>query len=154
MNHISLKFEQLLISPNFQCIFFFSEDTYEIVAFAANVDGSATYNTNDIIQFSTVLTNYGGYYNPDTSIFTCPYDGIYLFFSSLLGDGTNTWAHIMRESSFLLVMGSNAESSSASNLVITECLRGEKIWIRQSHNGDTIGGTAPSAFSGCLLQRF
>ena len=154
MNHISLKFEQLLISPNFQCIFFFSEDTYEIVAFAANVDGSATYNTNDIIQFSTVLTNYGGYYNPDTSIFTCPYDGIYLFFSSLVGDGTNTWADFMRNSNWLVCMRSYDESSSASNLVITECLKGEKIWMRQHQDADTIAGNIPSTFSGYLLQRY
>ena len=124
------------------------------MGFTAHVDGSATYNADDVIQFSIVKTNYGGYYNPQTSIFTCPYDGIYLFFSSLLGDGTNTWAHIMRESSFLLVMGSNAESSSASNLVITECLRGEKMWVRPLNNDDTIDGNAPSTFSGYLLQRY
>ena len=124
------------------------------MGFTAHVDGSASYNADDVIQFSVVKTNYGGYYNPQTSIFTCPYDGIYLFFSSLLGDGTSTWGYIMRESSSLVVMGSNDESSSASNLVITECLMGERIWARQRYSADIIGGNAPSTFSGYLLQRY
>ena len=131
-----------------------SEDNNEIAGFTARVSGSVAYNENDVIQFPAVYTSYGGYYNPDTSIFTCPYDGIYLFFSSLLGDGTNTWGQIMRESSYLVAMGSNAESSSASNMVITECLRGEKVWVRQRHDGDAIDGDAPSTFSGYLLQRY
>ena len=136
------------------CTFSCSEDNNAIVGFTAHVDGSATYNTDDVIQFPAIKTNYGGYYNPDTSIFTCPYDGIYLFFSSLLGDGTNTWGHITRGSSWLVGMESKDESSSASNLVITECLRGEKMWVRQHENADDIDGHYPSTFSGYLLQLY
>ena len=131
------------------------EESNGIVGFTARHDGSVTYNPDDVIQFPVIMTSYGGYYNPDTSIFTCPYDGIYLFFSSLLGDGTNTWGHISREGTLLVTMGSNAESSSASNLAITECLRGRRVWVSQNPSyTDTIDGNQPSTFSGYLLQRY
>lgn len=57
------------------------------VAFTAwaNTGGSTPYNQFDIVVFDEVLTNFGGHYNPATSSFICPVDGVYHFSTNTLG---------------------------------------------------------------------
>ena len=56
------------------------EDTNEIVGFTATHSSDVVYFTDDVIQFPNIATNYGDYYNAETSIFICPRDGMYAFF--------------------------------------------------------------------------
>ena len=44
----------------------------------ANSGNSKTYNYNDVIVFDDVISNFGGHYNPETSSFVCPADGVYM----------------------------------------------------------------------------
>ena len=133
-----------------------AEDESKVVGFTARtVGGSSTYNTDDVIQFNTVVANYGGYYNNDSSIFICPYDGIYMFFCTILSSGTDTHAGITRNSDIedLVSLDSNSVSNSASNLVLTECLRGDKMWMRQVRDSKVVYGYLGTTFSGYLLHR-
>ena len=67
--------------------------------FFADFVGFSVYNTNDflqpalgeVIELSGVVTNVGGAYNPDTSVFTCPVAAYYyIYFSLYLELGLNT----------------------------------------------------------------
>ena len=133
-----------------------AEDESEVVGFTARtVGGSSTYNTDDVIQFNTVIANYGGYYNSETSIFICPDDGIYMFFCTILSGSTDTHAYITRNSDIedLVSLDSNSISNSASNFVLTECLRGDKMWMRQGLDAKIVYGYLGTTFSGYLLHR-
>merc|ERR1712062_97132 len=37
------------------------------------------YNLGDVVIFDGITTNIGSYYDPVSSVFTCPIDGIYVF---------------------------------------------------------------------------
>ena len=143
---------------NFDCIHIQSgciaDDPDEMVSFTARHNGDETFNKDDVIQFATIVTNYGNYYNRETSIFICPHDGMYLFFSSLVGEGTDVLGHMALDTMDLVGMQSYSISNSASNLVFTECLRGTKVWVRQVNDGDVVGAYLGTSFSGYLLQRY
>ena len=134
---------------------FFShtEDVAEPVGFTARATETLTYNVDDVIQFPATISNFGGYYNPASGLFTCPYDGIYMFFSSIRSDDTDIICYIYKETSRLGQIFSLYSSATASNLVITDCSRGERVWVRQDGNNDVIMGTRASTFSGFLLYR-
>ena len=143
---------------NFDCKAFpsdcLSEHPGEVVGFTARHSGDVTYNTDDVIQFPVIVTKYGNYYSSETSIFICPHDGMYLFFSTLLSTNTDLMAYITLDMTDLVSMRSYSISNSASSLAFTECLRGTKVWVRQGYDGDIVGGFLGTSFSGYLLQRY
>ena len=130
------------------------EDTNEIVGFTATHSSDVVYFTDDVIQFPNIVTNSGDYYNAETGIFICPRDGMYAFFSTILGAGTDTLAYITLDTTDLVAMRSHSISNSASNLVFTECLGGTKVWVRQAYDYHIVDGYRGTAFSGYLLQRY
>ena len=48
-------------------------------AFSAYLTHDIDGNQSEIIVFNQVLINEGGFYDPETGIFTCPWDGVYDF---------------------------------------------------------------------------
>ena len=47
-------------------------------AFSVSLDHDIDTTTTDlVIIFNKVILNEGGYYNPDTGVFTCPWNGVY-----------------------------------------------------------------------------
>ena len=135
----------------YDCI---AEDPDELVAFTARHDETVEYNEDDVIKFPLVSTNSGNYYSSESSIFICPHDGMYVFFSTLLSSETDLFAHINLDTAVTVAMRSYSISNSASNLVFTECLRGTKVWVRQWYDGDVVSAGRGSSFSGYLLQRY
>ena len=125
-----------------------------MVSFTARPSGDVMYNTGDVIQFVHIVSSSGGYYNRETGIFICPYDGMYVFFSTLLSSETDLIAHITLDTAISVAMRSMSISNSASNLIFTECLRGTKVWVRQGSSVDTVSGNRGTSFSGYLLQRY
>ena len=123
----------------------------EPVGFTARAEEVLTYSQDYIIQFPLTTSNFGGYYNPASGLFTCPYDGIYMFFSSIRSDETNINCFMNKEEILLLSM-SSADVASRSNLVITGCNRGERVWMRELSDNDIIDGSHSSTFSGFLLE--
>ena len=131
-----------------------TEDADGPVGFTARTSGDVTYDADDVIQFTNVLTNFGDHYDADTGIFLCPYDGIYMFFTTLLGEGTNVAGHMIRSRTTLSVAHSHTISNSASNFAITDCSMGDKVWIRQYHDNDIVHGGTACSFSGFLLHKY
>ena len=44
----------------------------------ANTGGSTVYDIYEVVVFDQVISNFGGHYNPDTSSFICPFNGVYM----------------------------------------------------------------------------
>ena len=125
----------------------------EPVGFSTYTSEILTYNEDDVIQFPVTMGNFGGYYNPASGLFTGPYDGIYMFFSNIQSSETNVHCHIYKENTRLVQMYSS-DVATRSNLVITECNRGVRVWVRQEGNNDNIAGSRSPTFSGFLLKRY
>ena len=125
----------------------------EPVGFTAMTTDTLTYNEDDVIEFPLAMSNFGGYYNPASGLFTCPYDGIYMFFNSIRSDSSDVDCYMHRESSILLHMFS-LRDASRSNLVITRCNRGERVWARQQYDNYVIEGSHSTMFSGFLLYKY
>ena len=56
-----------------------------VVAFTAKSIASRV-----AVKYDHVVTNWGGAYQPSTSIFTAPYDGLYSISCTLMSDKSNT----------------------------------------------------------------
>ena len=125
-----------------------------MVGFTACTSEEIIYNIDDVIQFPSIESNFGTYYNGQTGIFLCPYDGVYMFFCSVVGAGVWPGAKLMREVSNMIGMEADVSSTSASNTVISECLRGQRVWVRQRYDDEAVDCCDRSAFSGYLLHRY
>ena len=125
----------------------------EPVGFTAGTTEKLTYNVDDVIQFPATMSNFGAYYNPASGLFTCPYDGIYMFFGNIRSDHTNVFSGIYKEATHLGRLYST-DVASRSNLAITGCARGERVWIRQDDNDDIVQNGLATTFSGLLLHRY
>ena len=44
----------------------------------ANTGYGTAYGIDEVVVFDQVISNFGGHYNPDTSSFVCPFDGVYM----------------------------------------------------------------------------
>ena len=87
-----------------------------------------------------------------------PIDGIYMFSANVVSE-TNYEAviDIMKEDNFQvgILAYTSDHRNSAGGLCITECLKGETVWIKARYAGQMIGGAkAGSHFSGFLLTAF
>ena len=155
----------------FLCHFFFTiyfytatisddEANNEAVGFTAYASTNRYYEFNNTVQFDTVITNYSSHYNTTTSIFQCPYNGLYSFSVGIYaGSSTPMRAEIWRNSQALLEVQADdiaGVNNQASGNIVTECYEGESVWIRASHDEIMFlysdGGR--SHFSGFLLYRF
>ena len=83
--------------------------------------------------FDRELTNYGGFYNSQTSSFICPVDGVYIFTLTINVDDANVAVCIMRNDVGLTDTWGRTDNelyTHATNMVVTECLAGDVIWPR------------------------
>ena len=128
-------------------------------AFTYRLSADTALQVEELVPFDVELTNQGGHYQTDNSIFICPYDGVYAFavhiltvheeFAScdLMIDGTvyvNAWAD--EYNSF----------THSSNMVVHWCSAGSQVYVQASgYNGAVIQVRSNifSSFSGFLLQR-
>ena len=58
---------------------FITDDDLGPVGFSAYANSSEVYDDGELVVFSGVISNIGNHYNPATSKFICPYNGLYLF---------------------------------------------------------------------------
>ena len=138
----------------------FTEPIVEAVGFTAQAPvGDSFYNLSDLVIFNSTVSNIGGYYKTSSSQFLCPADGMYAFsFSIRSATGHQFYGAIMKESAELDgVFCDNLEgfSSGASNLAITICNKGERVWIRCLTDEDAVHNNSYgyTTFSGFLLNR-
>ena len=104
--------------------------------------GDRKYSASAKVKFPVVLTNVGGAYNASGSEFQCPVSGLYMFAVSLLSQkGKLAHAHMMvngvkKASAFS--DGTNAPTwDHSTNVVMTECQAGHKVWIKIHASEDT-----------------
>ena len=108
------------------------------VGFTASAStGSPTvYNYFEVVVFDNVLSNFGGHYNPDTSSFVCPFDGVYMVNVNIVStESDQAQVDVIRNDlplALALADDLSGLRSHASNTVMTECQRGDVLWIRAS----------------------
>ena len=129
------------------------------VAFTASAETgvSTKYTAWDVIVFDEVLTNFGGHYNPTTSSFICPVDGVYLFSVSMLPYiSVNIVVNLMRNNTVLSRAHGDDVSGSfnpVGTTVVTECSRGEPMWVNVYSSGSIYASNQYCVFTGHLIQR-
>ena len=124
----------------------------------ANTGTETEYEANAIIVFDQVISNFGGHYNPDTSSFVCPFDGVYMVNISVMSYvGNQAVGDIMHNGRELVSTWADNHSDTstqASNTVLVECQRGDVLWIRSGSSDTTLYGTGRrSTFSAFLMHR-
>ena len=130
------------------------------VAFTAwaNNGDETTYNDGDIIIFDEILTNAGGHYNAATSSFICPWDGVYLISANMEGFfGSNIDIDLMRNDVMLARMYVDDISSAynrGSTTIVTECDRGDIVWVKAGSYGRLHAADRRNMFTGHILHRF
>ena len=106
--------------------------------------------------FDGIITNIGEFYNPDTSVFICPYDGIYMF--NVVLQSTNGYyirAFITKQGTRLVeAYSDNNNADQGSTTVVTECQSFDSVWVECSLSGSQIIGTKQSSFTGVLLSAY
>ena len=137
------------------------DDGTEAVGFTACADTTRLYGFSEIVLFDRELTNYGGYYNTETSSFICPVDGIYIFTLAItVYIDTETHVIIMRNDVELTSTYSRTDEepfNHGTNMVVTECLVGDVVWPQLdwvSGTGNIHAGPTKcyTTFSGVLIK--
>lgn len=112
---------------------------------------------HQVIKFDTLITNVGNGYSPASGIFTCPVSGLYEFSSSIVsnGDHKNADVDMVRDGIRILYIHATLfEYDTGSQVVISHCTKGQRIWIRhtQGHTDskELLGGHC--SFSGHLIH--
>ena len=129
------------------------------VAFTAwaNTGNPTSYSADDIIVFDQVLTNAGGHYNAATSSFICPWDGIYLMSVNMEGgESDDIHVELMRNNIQLarLIIDNISGYNRGSTTIVTECDRGDVVWVRCYTSGTIWALDKRNMFTGHILHRF
>ena len=131
-------------------------------AFSASLDHDInTVNSAKDIVFNKVLLNEGGYYNPGTGIFTCPWNGVYdiSFFIGQRTDDKSTkgvWASL-KVNGRTIAMGvvdayNQYQDLNGGNRVLVRLEEGDKVIVAAREGGHIEGSShRASTFSAVYL---
>ena len=111
-------------------------------------------SAGEIVPFDSVISNYGNYFSTVTHTFTCPFNGVYTFWTSINQSSFSTIrSRLMRNDTELMTMWADGEGArdSVSASVITECNSGEQVYIETLSSGYIDGGDSACHFTGFLL---
>ena len=133
-----------------------------MVAFTAYSELSYNYKSGDVIIFDQTVSNLGGNFNTETSIFLCPYTGLYQFSIHILAAINSTaQANIMLDGQQQVIAWADQILDAypqSSNTVMVECTQGQTVWVESSSSvdGSRIFNNAfkHTTFSGVLLQKY
>ena len=110
----------------------------EPVFFSAAADKHEDYVANDVVKFHHTFSNVNpGFdgWNPTTSIFTCPYDGYYMFLVKIQNSITSTlhftvYLHMSDGPTHKSVVASTLNTSLSSTMfAIVPCEKGQDVWV-------------------------
>ena len=123
---------------------------------------------DDVIMFHQTISNANPGWDPATSIFTCPYDGYYLFLVTLFKSGNNQFNHYARLSTSTggdivslqnhredYASGTHSYFSSTMHAIIP-CEQGEDVWVKMDSTTGTIYDVFTigyNQFSGLLIKQ-
>ena len=122
------------------------KNSYRTVAFHAKSTNHQTLAKGERVLFPSVVLNEGNAFDSKTGIFTCPDNGVYGFFVSILsGNRNDFYWRIMQESRQLMqgYTGSASGYKSASQMVTTKCARGNRVWVERvpgDYGGSVVHG--------------
>ena len=107
--------------------------------------------------FDRELTNYGGFYNTQTSSFICPVDGVYIFTLTINVEAANIVVDLMRNDVELSAAWGRTDDepyTHATNMVVTECLVGDVVWVMSRGSGYIYSSSnyCYTTFSGVLIK--
>ena len=153
-----------LIFKNLSVLFCFNsfpEPNDAAMGFTAYATIYRPYAFEDVVIFDGIVSNFGGNYHTNSSIYICPKSGVYGFGTSIMNGGSNYYMNIriMREKS--VVVGLQVQripdyGNTGATLTVSECLAGEKIWVLSSNDDIRLHGddTRKSVFYGFLLHQY
>ena len=125
------------------------------IGFSAYASTTQSCEAGKLLYFDIEVTDIGGCYNNDISVFVCPYDGLYLFsLSAESPDGKQVHASIMEEDVRLLsAYHGEIDFGQGSTTVVTECSASQTVWVECSGHG-TLHSQQESSFSGVLITQY
>ena len=125
------------------------------MGFTAYPSQTRSFSVGQRVLFDTIATNYGNHYDRSTSIFTCPRNGLYVFYTSLLSDG-GFFMHgtITKDSQhYVTARADKDRHESGSAMAVLRCETGESVWVEQPLDQDNrLYGGRYSMFTGFLLK--
>ena len=112
------------------------------------------------IRFTRIITNMGGHYNTTTGIFTCVYNGTYVFALHIMKKPGSSYAncYIRKNGSNVVEAWTDPDSNSdngyysSTNSVVLHLINGDKVDLGScSPIANIVVGT-DTTFSGFLLR--
>ena len=128
------------------------------VGFTAYSVENRGYNASDVIQFQAVLTDFNGDYVTENSTFIVPYDGVYMFTTSVQSQINETMpVDIMVNNNETLSAPARSDDVAMGHstaIVFVYCTAGSAVYVQCRNDGDFLNGAnnRNSAFSGYLLR--
>ncbi|XP_060562199.1 complement C1q tumor necrosis factor-related protein 6-like [Ruditapes philippinarum] len=111
---------------------------------------------NQIIVFSSILSNVGNGYNSASGKFVAPVAGYYLLSCSLLSrSGEEFWASIEVNNSkkaHLYERGADSRYGMASQTIVVELKANDVVSVKTQNNAINIYGNGYSTFNGVLIR--
>ena len=123
------------------------------MAFTVALKSTTYFDANNILTFDDIITNIGEHFSNYTSVFLCPYTGIYSFFLAITDDNELVHAWIMLENELIVQSRStnNDVDDQGSNMAVIECHRGQRVWVQVTDEG-YLRGSRDTTFSGFLIH--
>ncbi|XP_026800173.2 complement C1q-like protein 3 [Pangasianodon hypophthalmus] len=114
------------------------------------------FGKEDILKFSTVITNLGGHYDASTGTFTCNFAGVYYFSYHIVKNGLSLRADLVlndHKTVASAVAVDALHTDTASNSAVLQLSVGDRVYVRLNKSDSTLKDTQNlfSTFSGHLL---
>ena len=140
-------------------LYFIAEDAEVPVAFTVAHNYNRAYGEREIIRFNVSLLNSGGHFQISSSTFICPWNGIYGFFFSIYNTADDyIGCNINHEGEQVsgTFMDNIADAIvQASNMVLLDCDKGDRVFVETGSNEGTIHGSNDrTTFSGFLIHQY
>ena len=126
-------------------------------AFSARPSEDREHVTGELMQFDVAISNLGGYYQADNSVFICPFDGVYVFSLNALsqpGYLLDNRLYIDNQN-YVNAWADNVDGAfnQASNMYVGFCAAGSQAWAKVN-SASRSRGSRSTVFSWFLLQRY
>ncbi|XP_026018485.1 uncharacterized protein LOC113019154 [Astatotilapia calliptera] len=115
------------------------------------------FNTDIIIAYKKVITNFGNAYSPVTGVFTAPLAGVYYF--TIFYHGGRSYPHYLRmfKNNELTVFTADHKTESdgadnGGNAVFLQLQQGDQVYVSMAAN-TYVGGDDHTTFSGFLVMQ-
>ena len=138
----SMKFCLIISSAFLFCIYRSGPTSVQPIAFTVFPDVTRHYSDRQIVLFRDVSFNSGNAFDLDTSAFTCPITGVYVFTLVQSQGSAAASLQIMSEMDVLFSALENESEAgvdrtwlTTSGTVVSRCNGGQRVWIQSGDSG-------------------